>query len=166
MPNWCSNTLTFEGKTENIKAFLLNVYATLKEQKNPEVFKLHSNNEMYFFDMSCYNIELQELNSNTINAFEDTDIVLQYNTRWSPNVSDTIEMAQIFKLNMEHEYEELGCGIYGKTFYDYNTNECGSANLSDEELSSCTDEDGYTNWDKLENIINNKTYETSVIDTV
>jgi hypothetical protein len=166
MPNWCSNTLTFEGKIENIKAFLLNVYTTLKEQKNPEVFKLHSNNEMYFFDMSCYNIELQELNSNTINAFENTDIVLQYNTRWSPNVSDTIEMARIFKLNMEHEYEELGCGIYGKTFYDCNTNESGSANLSDEELSSCTDEDGYTNWDKLENIINNKTYETSVIDTV
>ena len=167
MPNWCSNTLTFEGKTENIKAFLLNVYATLKEQQNSEVFKLHSSNEMYFFDMSCHEFSLHELDSNTINAFNDTKLVLQYNTRWSPNVYDTKEMARIFHLNMEHEYEEMGCGIYGKGIYASETDEYAEVNLSDDEIAKCTDEDGCQNWDELQSILDKKTYvKTSLNDTV
>ena len=167
MPNWCSNTLTFEGKTEHMKAFLMNVYVTLREQQNPEIFKLHAANEMYFFDTTCHDFSLQELNSNTINAFNDTELVLQYNTRWSPNVHDTMEMARIFYLNMEHEYEEMGCGIYGKAIYASETNEYAEVNLSDDEIAKCTDEDGYTDWDELQSILDKKTYvKTSLIHTI
>lgn len=159
MPNWCSNTLTLEGKKENLKAFLINVYTNLKDEHvKLDVFKLHSQNDMYCFNPSCQEISLQELNSETINNFDDNRLIIQYESRWSPNVSDTLEVAKIFHLNLEHEYEELGMGVYGKAQYDFETDTYLETNLSDDEIAECTDEEGFQDYDKLQSILDKKVY--------
>lgn len=158
MPNWCSNTITLEGKKENLKAFLMNAYVQYKIRTVDDVFKLHSQNEMYCFGASCQQILFEELNSETINNFEDTTLNIQYETRWSPNVSDTLEVAKIFHLNLEHEYEELGMGIYGKAEYDFETDVYHETNLTDDEIAECTDDEGFQDYDKLQSILDKKVY--------
>lgn len=158
MPNWCSNTVTLEGKIENIKAFLVNVYAQYKTRTEEDVFQLHPKNEMYAFDFYSHDVDLLALTPKEIGEYEDQSIILQYSTRWNPNIEDTTFIGKIFQLNISHEYEESGMGLYGECRYDYTTDTLDRKYLNDEEIASCNNEEDETNWDKLEDLLNAKPY--------
>jgi hypothetical protein len=159
MPNWCSNTVTFEGKIENIKALLMSVYAELKTRPdNSYGFKLNEGNEMYCFSCSCENLELNELNSETINAFDDNVLYLQYDSRWSPNLEDTRSVAKLFNLDLTHSYEELAMNIYGESKYCAETDIYSERNLTDNDIEKCSDEEGIPYFIKCEEMLNEKEF--------
>jgi hypothetical protein len=158
MPNWCSNTVSLEGKIENIRAFLVNAYAQYKTRNEIDVFQLHPENEMYVFDFYSHDIDFLELTPKEIGEFEDQSIVLQYSTRWNPNLQDTEFIGKIFQLNIRHEYEESGMRLYGECSYDYTTNRIDHKYLNDQEIASCDDDEGERDWDKLEDLLNAKPY--------
>jgi hypothetical protein len=159
MPNWCSNTVIFEGKTEDIKALLMSVYAELKTRPDKSYgFKLNEGNEMYCFSCVCENLELNELNSETINAFDDTVLYLQYDSRWSPNLKDTRSVAKLFNLDLTHGYEELAMAIYGEAKYCVETDTYSERNLTDDDVAKCSDEEGISDFEKLEEMLNEKEF--------
>lgn len=156
MPNWCSNNVTVDGKLENIKAFLLNVYTQYKTRTSENIFLLHSNNEMYMFDFASDDFEISELDSKYINDFEDTSISFRYDSRWSPNTVDIQFIGKTFHLNTHHSFEEMGMAIYGECSYHAETTFYSEKILTQEEIDNCTNTEGETDWDELENILNSK----------
>src|ERR1051325_5364243 len=103
MPNWCSNTVEFEGTTAQLEK-LQRLFKSLakKEQKEecgqlPEFIKSDAG---YLFYISW------EHN------------ILYYETRWSPNSDIIVAIADHYKVGFVHEYEECGNMIFGKAIYD------------------------------------------------
>ena len=157
MPNWCSNTVVFTGKIENLKAFLLNVYSSTKGVVEEEFnCKLHSENEMYCFDITCNEIDISELTPEAINNFNDTQLVLNYSTRWNPNSYDVLHAAKVYNLDFEHEYEETSMGIFGKRTFVYNEDEYCGADLKPNDFIKCQDEDGISDYEQLEKRLSQK----------
>ncbi|WP_160370499.1 hypothetical protein [Sphingobacterium humi] len=108
MANWCNNTVVFEGKPEAIEQIqqLFTAMADKQEIENcgqlPDF--VEDSNGGYFFDI------FQE---------EDCTGVFQYETKWSPNTEVLKKIAERYKVDFIHDYEEMGCLIYGKaTFSD------------------------------------------------
>lgn len=137
MPNWCNNTVVFEGKPEAIKK-VQQLFKTMAEQEQkeekgqlPDFVK--DGNGGYFFELY--------LDS------EDMD-VFQYETRWSPNTEVVQAIAEHYNVDFIHDYEELGCLVYGRaTFSDglltdiYLSNEEFEAYSYDEETDTYYFED-------------------------
>jgi len=159
MANWCSNTVTFAGKTENIKALLMSIYIELKKRVNEEHgFKINDGDQKYCFYASCQNLDLRELNSEIINNFSDNEFNLSYETKWSPNLQETHNAAMLFNLDLTHGYEELSMGIYGENKYCTETKKYSIKELTDADIENCSDEDGISDYEKLEDIFNQKKY--------
>jgi hypothetical protein len=158
MPNWCSNNVTVQGKIENIKAFLINVYAAYKSRSEDDVFLLLPENEMYLFQFSSYDFDILELDSTAIQLFVDTSISIAYNTRWSPNTEDMALVGKTYQLDVEHSYEEMGMGIYGEASYCAETDSLLERGLDHSDIAACTDEEGWNDWDKMEELLNEKSF--------
>lgn len=106
MANWCNNTVVFEGTPKAIEQVtqLFKLMAE-KEQKEdcghlPDFVK--DTNGGYFFNISQDN---------------DCEGLIQYETKWSPNMDAVKQIAEHFKVDFTQEYEELGCLVYGRAIF-------------------------------------------------
>ncbi len=81
---------------------------------------------------------------------------LNFASKWSPTQKSVKELSQLFNLNYEYNYEELGCCIYGLDIFENGKLE--SIQLTREEVmqidSECSDEDSID--EMLENLIEQK----------
>jgi hypothetical protein len=108
MPNWCNNTVIFSGDKENLNALniaLANAKKAEKEENQAQ--KIHNLGDVvegYFFDIY-------------FDRYDD-HIILQYETRWSPNQEDLALLCKEYKVSAEHKYSESGIQIYGTTIYN------------------------------------------------
>ncbi len=106
MANWCNNMVVFEGKPKAIEQIqqLFKMMAEKEQKENcgqlPDF--VSDDNGGYFF---------------AIYQNEGDAGIYQYETKWSPNVEVVRQIAERYKVNFTHEYEELGCLVYGKAIY-------------------------------------------------
>lgn len=103
MPNWCSNFVTFQGDEANIKR----LRKALKKHKKEEEG----------FILPCVKIDKCNSNPYIFELYDEESDTIQFETKWSPNIDAIHQIAKHYKLNYEHEYEEMGCLLYGKTVY-------------------------------------------------
>lgn len=111
MPNWCYNTITFSGK---YKAFC-------KRMENHD-----------------YNIQGFEFikNGRCIFSLEKIeDGVYSFESKWIPPIDELIQQAKKSKFSFEIDYEELGCQVYGRAYYDCRTDELKDYFLGDETFN-------------------------------
>jgi len=105
MANFCSNMIAFEGNASAIAAIqtLFTMMAEKQEQHgNGQLPPFITEQEGYFFDIYCD---------------EENDGAFRYETRWSPNTTVVLQIAEHFRVNFTLDYEELGNGVYGKATY-------------------------------------------------
>lgn len=107
MPNWCFNSVTFEGSKKSLKK-LDSIFKTMiKEQdkndgegQHPTCIEADKENDLYMFDIDY------------------SDGCLTFTSRWSPALTTIQKLAEYLKLNSyEHFYEESGNMIYGTAFW-------------------------------------------------
>jgi len=108
MPNWCNNTVVFEGKPEAIEQIQQLFKTMAKKQQEENCGQLPDfvtdDNGGYFFEI-----------------YQDYDVtgIFQYETKWSPNIEVVQKIAEYYKVDFVQNYEELGCLVYGRaTFSD------------------------------------------------
>ncbi|MGV4459924.1 hypothetical protein ACQ1Q5_00145 [Ornithobacterium rhinotracheale] len=105
MANWCENKITFLGEERNVEQ-VLNLFQELaKREEQEQEAQLPSiatdKNTRY-----CFNIVVE-------------CGVVEYQTKWEPNLDLTKLICDTYGVNAVHEYEEHCSFIYGKYFYDY-----------------------------------------------
>lgn len=130
MANWCQHWLTFQGEESKIKEVVAMFQAM--EQKFKETNEgqkpdfIQEVKQDYFFDI-----------------YTDETEIISYNTKWSPNLDDIIEIANHFDLNFECTYQELGENIFGKAVFTAGNPEAKRFDLekSDFDLYSFSQED-------------------------
>lgn len=104
MANWCNNTVAFEGSNENLLA-VMQMFQSLEQKETAEQqgqlpsFVQGDSGHMY-----CIYYE-EEFNQ------------VHFETKWSPNISIVRRIAEHFQLNYRHDYEELGCCVFGQAVY-------------------------------------------------
>jgi len=102
MPNWCLNTVVFQGEDDRMEEL------RLLTEKLIERETLENKGQLYDF------IALEK------GYFFNTrfkDGVLVYMSRWSPNTESLIALADHLNLSYTHDYEEPGMMIYGRDIY-------------------------------------------------
>jgi hypothetical protein len=111
MPNWCSNYIVFAGTKENIEALNNAIKTAIElEDKEKKAQKIHSSD---IVDGYFYNIYVDD-----VLTYDDNDeIVMQYETRWSPNIKDVSILCKEFNVTADHDYSELGNLVEGSTQY-------------------------------------------------
>ena len=105
MANWCSNSVAFEGNEtalEQVKLEFVKMQLRENEENYGQLPEFVSDkNRGYFFDI----------------LLEDGDCIFNYQTRWSPNTEILLQIAEYFKVDFIHNYEEIGNQIYGLAVY-------------------------------------------------
>lgn len=121
MANWCSNTVVFEGEPEAIEQ-IQQLFKTMTEKQQQE---------------NCG--QLPEFSDDTnggwfFDIYQDDDVIgiLQYETKWSPNIEVVQKIAEHYKVDFVQEYAEVGNQIYGKATYSEGI--LDDVCLSDEDL--------------------------------
>ena len=105
MANWCSNSVAFEGNETSLEQVKLE-FKKMQNCENKENCGqlpefVSDKNRGYFFDI----------------LLEDGDCIFNYQTRWSPNTEILLQIAEYFKVDFIHNYEEIGNQIYGVAVY-------------------------------------------------
>ncbi len=102
MPNWCSNTVQFDGKPSQLEK-IQRLFEGLEKKEQlencgqlPDFIKADSG---YFFNT----------------RWEEG--TLYYETRWSPNSDILVSIADKFTVNFTHDFEEPGNLIFGRIEY-------------------------------------------------
>lgn len=104
MANWCSNTVVFEGNPETIEQIqqLFKSMAEKEKQENcgqlPDF--ITKDNGGWFFEI-----------------YQSDTSVLNYQTKWVPNIEIVRAIAEHYNVDFTQEYEELGCCIYGRAIF-------------------------------------------------
>ena len=120
MANWCSNSVAFEGNETAIEQVKLEFrkMQILENKENcgqlPEF--VSDKKRGYFFDI----------------LLEDGDCIFNYQTRWSPNTEILLQIAEHYKVDFIHNYEEIGNQIYGLAVYS--DDELTEIDLEDEDF--------------------------------
>jgi hypothetical protein len=152
MANWAQNWLTFSGQDTKLKE----VQAMFQEmeQKGEETNEgqkpvfLAEVKQDYFFNI-CSDVGEESFDYFTVN----------YDTKYSPNIEDVIEIANHFNLNFELTYQETGCCIFGKAILTAGNSEAQIFDLdnADFDLYECDDEGNYTYkgefWESYDEIL-------------
>ena len=132
MANWCRNKITFKGNQDNLNQ-VADLFQTMIENESkdrigqiPDFIDIEQG---YFFEI--YN--------------DGTDkYSFCYDTRWSPNIEVLWTIANHFKVDFVLRYEESGCMLLGKTFYESGILKDYCLNQSDFQTCSYNaDEDTY-----------------------
>lgn len=106
MANWCNNNVAFEGEPKAIEQ-INELFKTMIEQEKKEVFGqipdfVKNNKGGCFFEI-----------------YQSDTAVFNYQTRWSPNTEILQQIAERYNVDFVHDYEEMGCLVYGRaTFSD------------------------------------------------
>ncbi len=129
MPNWCSNNVKFEATAKQLKK-LQRLFENLSKKERdeecgtaPDFIEADTG---YFF---CTRWE---------------ENVLYYETRWSPNTDVLVSIADCFKVDFIHEYEECGCLIFG--IATYKDGLLTVVNLESEDFDLYDFDDENDNW--------------------
>ena len=120
MANWCSNSVAFEGNETSLEQVKLE-FKKMQNCENKENCGqlpefVSDKNRGYFFDI----------------LLEDGDCIFNYQTRWSPNTEILLQIAEYFKVDFIHNYEEIGNQIYGVAVYS--NNELSEIYLEEEDF--------------------------------
>ena len=67
-------------------------------------------------------------------------------------------VGKTYQLDVEHSYEEMGMGIYGEASYCAETDSLLERGLDHSDIAECTDEEGMNDWDKMEELLNEKSF--------
>ena len=120
MANWCSNSVAFEGDEttlEQVRLEFVKMQICENKENCGQLPKFISDkNRGYFFDI----------------LLEDGDCIFNYQTRWSPNTEILLQIAEYFKVDFIHNYEEIGNQIYGVAVYS--NNELSEIYLEEEDF--------------------------------
>lgn len=150
MPNWCYNTIEFNGEQKNLE--ILNKLLLKTEEIGNITHHgqiLHGLEQVidgYMFSISNININ-------------EGCLIFNFDSRWNPIPNDIIRIAELFNLTFIYDYEESGNMLHGKYTFEY---EDGVGNLyeqtlSDSEINSCyeeeEDEDTIINYEKMESLL-------------
>ncbi len=117
MANICSNYLSFSGEEENVNNF--KEYLKVIVELHDAVIQLENYKAMLSIDLS-------HIDNNQID----------FESRWSSPIDTMKHLAQGYHLDMECEYSELGCGLFGKWIYYHKTNEEIDIQLDDNDMNS------------------------------
>lgn len=102
MPNWCSNYLTVQG-TENKINQVYEVFKAMQEQeektKEGQVPENMQSIDGYFFEIYLNEQQKQ---------------IIQFETRWCPNIDTLSSMAEKLEFDFVLEYDEMGNLLFGK----------------------------------------------------
>ena len=121
MANICSNTLSFSGKEKNLKAVREIFDEMLIDNKNGEGAMpsfIGTPPDGYLFDV----------------YLNETDFI-SYTTKWCPNEEIIKLIADECKVDFILDYEELGCGLFGRFHYNHKTKQLIDYCLTDKEMS-------------------------------
>ena len=122
MANICNNTLLFSGKPKKLKAVHELFKEMLTDNKNGDGAMpsfITNITDGYLFDI----------------YLDETDYVISYWTKWCPNEDVIKRIADEYKVDFVLDYEERGCGLFGRFYYKHKTNELINYYLTDEEMS-------------------------------
>jgi hypothetical protein len=102
MANWCSNRVEFIGEHsqfEYLKVFFEAMEANEKKEFKGQLPAFVEAEDGYLFQVMW------------------SDGILYYETRWTPNTDVIVKIAEHFKVGFVHNYEEIGCRIFGEATY-------------------------------------------------
>ena len=125
MANWCSNYVTFSGSEDNVKNFT-------EEIKSLEVLSNNLGQGVrpvedgeFMFDLYTWDLA----NGN-----------FTFESKWVPALKSLEYLGRTHTVNIECEFEELGCAIFGRWSYDVESDSCTIIELTEDEICS-VDED-------------------------
>jgi hypothetical protein len=121
MANICNNTLLFSGKPKNLKAVREIFEPMLIDNENGygAIPSFIAN----VFDGYMFDIYLDK-----------TDYI-SYWTKWCPNEDIIKRIADKYEVDFILDYEELGCGLFGRFHYNHKTKQLIDYCLTDDEMS-------------------------------
>jgi len=99
MPNWCSNSVVFtcsKVKERKLKKFFTELAKKEKKENKGQLPDFCESDNGYLFDI----------------RWEDG--VLNYETRWAPNIKIMVAIAEQFRVDFVYEYAELMMQVYGE----------------------------------------------------
>jgi len=99
----CSNFVTFQGNETKLK-MIENLFDKMIARQNLDgkgQLPGGINGSVFLFDIY----------KNDASSFS-------FETKWCPPVFELVEIADLFDLDFEVSYEEMGCLVYGKSFYE------------------------------------------------
>lgn len=120
MANWCFNSVTFSGSESNTNK-VIELFNQLHKQEKKE--QCGQKPDFVQGDNYFFNIVINE------------DINIQFESRWSPIISELVEIAKEFDLDFESTYEENGNLIFGKAIYKSGNEEAEILNLTDADFN-------------------------------
>lgn len=126
MANWCFNSVSFSGNETNVKK-VIELFTQLHEQEKKE----HCGQKPEFVQGDDYFFNI------VIN--DETNV--QFESKWTPNISELVEIAKEYDLNFECTYEECGNMIFGKAIYTSGNEEAEILDLDNEDFDLFTYDD-------------------------
>lgn len=104
MANWCQNWVNFSGEESQIN-------------KMKSLFKAMEIKEKEMNEGQIPSFMKEPKQDWFFNIYADETDTISYETKWSPNTYDLVEIANHFRLSFEHMYEESGNNIFGKAVF-------------------------------------------------
>jgi len=126
MPNWCYNSVQFDGDEKQIsriqKVFDKMIQIQVRTQKASKFLLIEKNEDLQY----CFDIN-----------FEKGDDHMSYTTRWSPDPKTFVIISKLFNVGFHYECDESGMGIYGAYKFCPHENILYQKFLTDDDISSC-----------------------------
>ena len=113
MANWCYNTITFSGKCKNF----------IKQLKK------HDYNNCGFEILPGKNMKC------IFELYKVDETMFSFESKWGPPLDELCERARKGRFSFEIDYEELSNQIYGRAFYNAETNEFVDYYLRDDTFN-------------------------------
>lgn len=133
MANHATNSVEFSGTEENLQQ-VMGLFSAMEALENetgkgqlPEF--ILNNPELMDITGYFHSISIYEANS------------INWESKWSPNIDRVVEIAKHFGVSFVMDYEELGCGIYGKAIYTAGDETAQEYDLTDEDLDQYESDD-------------------------
>ena len=117
MANWCSNFVGVSGDKENVANFMAEIISLKKESEEKQEGVRPCEDGIYMFDI--YIID---------------ESWFSFETKWSPALDSLKFLGQKHSVNLSCEYSELGCLIYGKWEYDFESDSESETYLESEDF--------------------------------
>lgn len=122
MANTCINYLELtEGNKKKFSKMLIDLMPESdKEGQLPEIV---TKRERFLFDI------------------DGDNGLFSFWTKWAPPIDEMEEMGKKLKTSFTLSYEELGCGIFGKYFYNHKEDEGFDVCLDDSEIDQVVEDE-------------------------
>jgi len=114
MPNWCSNFATFTGSESAIKRLTEVLEKCDADQSQGHDLIQQAGTTSNVDDSYMFHLFVNGRSKDSVNV--------QYDTKWSPNLSSLKKYCTFFKVSCFVDYEEPGMEIYGKCSIKNNGN--------------------------------------------